>query len=570
MTVKFLNQAGLYTSEKIASDKDHYICCGCVFNPPKEQSLIDFYAGLAKDPKSLINYETDIALAYHQADQNRVVLLRDAAGITPLFYARHNQGWAFATNLDDLFKILGGPPPLNELTFFDFVATHYRHVFRDPSRTFHQGVNQVPAGSYVILNQDKAIVERWFNMPFDPQASKMTRQEASERYVSLLDENVKIRLKALEGERYTFTVSSGMDSAAVCALADRSSSKQLETWFIAYRDQSGSPYDETAGVEALIKETGWKLNRIDLTAPDLLSETTDLIELTKAPIITVTWLAHYVMAQRVLEQGYDYLFSGLGGDESLAGEFEHFFVFFADLFAQGETELLEKETQAWIRLHDHPVFKKSPAVRDDWFRRNIDFNAKKIKVDQNRYLANRDYFKRDWYHSISEINPPIPMPTPFPYFLSNRLFQEMNFETSPPTLWSEALSSRAAGVKGIFPMTSPRLLSLALSLPGTFKYEDGVTKMLLRRALKGILPDCSRLNPVKTGFNAPLDLWLREKKLNSDCFDLLNSASLLNLGWISRKSIETILKEHLTGAKNHMMLLWPLICTAIFVEKNRA
>jgi asparagine synthetase B (glutamine-hydrolysing) len=258
----------------------------------------------------------------------------------------------------------------------------------------------------------------------------------------------------------------------------------------------------------------------------------------------------------------------LGGDESLAGEFEHFFVFFADLRAEGREELLRRETKAWIRLHDHPVFKKSPQVRDEWFGKNIDFVNSEIRVDQDRYLANREYFDQRWWTYMDKSAPPIPMPHPFPYFLSNRLFQEMNFETSPPTIWSESLSSRAAGVKGVFPMASPRLSSLALSCPGTLKYHQGLTKMLLRRGLAGILPDCSRLNPVKTGFNAPLDLWLREPGLQAGVHDLLTSSSFASLGWISQENVERILSEHKNYLRNHMMLLWPLISTAVFLEKN--
>jgi asparagine synthase (glutamine-hydrolysing) len=358
-----------------------------------------------------------------------------------------------------------------------------------------------------------------------------------------------------------------MDSATVASLAYKHLGKPLECWFMAYKDQSDSPYDESKGVNDLIKATGWKLNRVDLTAPDLLAETEALMELTKAPMITVTWLAHFVLAKQARTAGNSFLFSGLGGDESLAGEFEHFFVFFADLKASGQDELLAKETEAWIRLHDHPVFKKSPAVRDDWFKRNIDFASGTILVDQRRYLAVQEYFDQAWWREMEAKEPPIPMPHPYPYYLSNRLFQEMNYETSTPTLWSEALSSKAAGIKGVFPMTSPKLLRLALSAPGTFKYQDGVTKMLLRRALKGILPESSRLNPVKTGFNAPLDEWLKEPKLLKDVHDLLVSPPFSNLNWLAKGATDRILTEHKSGARNHMMLLWPLISAAIFLRK---
>lgn len=566
MSVTYHEGGGFYSpAAGPLGQSDSHVSLGQVFNPGGDSPSV-LMSKIAGNPAFLNTVESDLSLAYHHAKEDRLTLVRDGCGATPLFYARHEGGVAFAFDLPSLFRIIGGAPPLDEGAFYDFAATHYRHVFRVPARTFHQGVYQVPAGRSVSIKGDKLDEKLWLDLSFDPLAASMAPMDASKRYVSLLEASVHKRLAALSGKNLGFTVSSGMDSASVAALAARDLGRPLETWFVAYKDQSGSPYDETAGVDALIKATGWKLNRVDLTAPDLLGETKKLMELVRAPIITVTWLAHHVLAKKAREFGHEFLFSGLGGDESLAGEFEHFFAYFADLKAQGHAALLDKETAAWIRLHDHPVFKKTPEVRDDWLNRNIDFASRTIKVDQKRYAAVRKWFNPEWVASREAASPPVPMPHPYPFFLSNRLFQEMNFETSPPTLWSEALTSRAAGLKGVFPMASRECLAFALSSPGTNKYENGVTKMLLRRAMKGILPDESRLNPVKTGFNAPLDLWLRNKKLNSDCRDLFRSQKFRSLGWLKPGSVDAILDEHLSGSQNHMMLLWPLISTALFLD----
>jgi asparagine synthetase B (glutamine-hydrolysing) len=204
-------------------------------------------------------------------------------------------------------------------------------------------------------------------------------------------------------------------------------------------------------------------------------------------------------------------------------------------------------------------------VRDDWIRRNVDLASGEIRVDQPRYTQFRSYFDPDWVSQMEGSIPAPPMPRPDPFFLSNRLVQEMSHETSPPTLWSEALSSRAGGVRGLFPMASPRLFRLALSLPGTHKYQDGVTKMILRRSTKGLLPDSSRLNPVKTGFNAPLGSWLRNPATAKAALDLLLGSPLAGKGWLPKGGLERILSEHAGGAKNHAMLLWPLIQAALFL-----
>ncbi|MDR0622411.1 MAG: hypothetical protein LBJ61_11130, partial [Deltaproteobacteria bacterium] len=290
MPIALKNQALIYTPGP-GGQSDGYVKLGRVFNPPPGQTEPELMSQLAENPRLMAGLETDLSLAHYRAKDDKLVLIRDGCGLSPLFYAPKDGGWVVAFELGTLFEILGGPPPMDEETFFDFVATHYRYVFRDPGRTFHKGVRQVPPGTALTLSAGTQKLERWLNLSFWDEIPKLGPQAAAEKYVSLLDENVALRLKALEGERYAFTVSSGMDSSTVAALAYRHLGKPLECWFMAYKDLADSPYDESQGVNDLIKATGWKLNRVDLTAPDLLEETSALMELTKAPMITVTWLA---------------------------------------------------------------------------------------------------------------------------------------------------------------------------------------------------------------------------------------------------------------------------------------
>ncbi|MDR1165501.1 MAG: asparagine synthase [Deltaproteobacteria bacterium] len=537
---------------------------GQIFSPALSRPSLD---AIAAAPALLNDLESDLSLISFNPQRDELTLIRDAVGATPLFYAFNRDGsLASAFSLPALFPLLDWVPTYDEETLFDFLATHYRYIFREPTRSFYKGVFQVPAGHFLRFLDGKAELQKWLRLPHDPQAALLSAEEAGTLYLERLRENVRLRLDSLAESAVAFTVSSGLDSSTVASLAGGFLGKPLDAYYMAYRSSKGTPYDETEGVLALTRAKGWKLTRLDLEAPDLLKDASALMEITLAPVATVTWLAHFKLAQRIRGDGFDRYFSGLGGDESLAGEFEHFFLFFADLFREGQSELLEKETQAWSRLHDHPVFRKNSAVRDSYFARNINFTQGAIKTDLTRYEQNLDYFHPDWARAFRD-RPSPPMPTPYRAFLSNRLYQEMSYETSPPTMWSEALSSQAAGIKGLFPMASPWLFSFALSLPGTVKYRDGLTKWPLRLATRGILPETTRLNPVKTGFNAPLDLFLREKKVADEVFDLLLSSELPRLGWITPASLHRVKDEHLSETRDHMSLVWPLLSAALFLEK---
>ncbi|MDR1313149.1 MAG: hypothetical protein LBQ12_05505 [Deltaproteobacteria bacterium] len=540
---------------------------GCVFSLAKDDR--EGLQGVLDDPGQLNSMESDASIIWHDEAEDAVKCIRDAAGATPVYYAKTRKGWALSFSLGTLFPLLDKPPKPREDTLYDFLATHYRYLFRDPRRTFHEGVMQVPAGHVLTLKGEKAKLEPWLDLSFDPVPGTAEVQEAADRYLSMLRENVSLRLSALASSGFAFTVSSGLDSSTVAALASEIMDAPVECWYMGYSSAKGSPYDETRGVQALTGAKGWTLHPLDLDSPDLVREASEMMDRTLAPLATVTWLAGGVLARHAAEHGCAYLFSGLGGDESLAGEFDHFMYFFADLFRDGEETLLARETEFWAKLHDHPVFRKTPETRDAYLKRLIDFKTGGIRVDLSRYTQNRAWFDEGWVRSMETMIPPPQMPCPDPYFLSNRLYQEMTYETSPPTLWSEHLASSAYWVKGVFPMASPRLFRFALSLPGTFKYQNGLTKMLLRRSVKGLLPEYTRLNPVKTGFNAPLDHWLRDPATAKEVRDVILSSPLPATGWLVPGAAEKIIAEHLSGARNHMMLLWPLLSTALFLEKNK-
>ncbi len=371
-----------------------------------------------------------------------------------------------------------------------------------------------------------------------------------------------VKLRARRSLKPVFTVSSGLDSSTVASLAARELG-DIDVFSVGYSGPGSEEYDETQGVAELVKGKNWRWTHLVMERPDLVTETEKLISLTGSPVVTVTWLAYYLMARQL--PGFNDWFNGIGGDENLAGEFGHFFYFFADLKKEGHQARLKEEVEAWSRLHDHPVFRKNPEVLSRFWARNIDFKIGEIKVDQEVYQANWRFFDPDWTGRFGAPSPP--MPRPFPNFLSNRLWQEIQFETTPPTLWGQFMGNQALGLTGVSPLMSLSLFRLSLSLSGRVKYDRGLTKALMRRGLKGILPESLRLNVKKTGFNAPIQQWFKEPQVYRPFMELLRDGPLAKTGWLKKGAVDQIYREHQTGQANHMMLLWPLLNASLFLGK---
>ena len=280
------------------------------------------------------------------------------------------------------------------------------------------------------------------------------------------------------------------------------------------------------------------------------------------PVATATWLSHYLMCGAVRRLEIGALFGWLGGDELNAGEYEHFFYFFADLKAAGQDEVLRKETGSWIEHHDHPVFKKSFSVMEEGLKRLVDLSqpgrclADRGRLERYRAALNPGFFRLERYEPAMDLV--------FKSYLKNRAHHDLFRETMPCCLRAADRNGAALGVTHIMPFLDHRLVEFMFRVPGSMKIRDGVTKRLLREAMKGILPEVTRTRVKKTGWNAPAHRWFTGKGKEL-ILDLARSREFRERGIYDPAEVERLAVEHeeivLSGrtADNHMMFLWQVL-----------
>ena len=216
----------------------------------------------------------------------------------------------------------------------------------------------------------------------------------------------------------------------------------------------------------------------------------------------------------------------------------------------------------WVEHHDHPIHRKSLAVVEAHFGRVVDFSQPgrclpdRARLD--RYLAalNPEFYRLEEFTPVME--------APFTSYLKNRTFQDIFQETAPCCLRAEDRQAAAYGLEHFDPFFDYRLLEFMFRVPGSMKIRDGVTKILLREAMRGVLPEETRGRIKKTGWNAPAHVWFSGAKLDW-VRDTIASREFGARGIYARAELERLLVEHdriVGGAElrdNHMMFLWQLV-----------
>ena len=115
----------------------------------------------------------------------------------------------------------------------------------------------------------------------------------------------------------------------------------------------------------------------------------------------------------------------------------------------------------------------------------------------------------------------------------------------------------AASIEARVPILDHRVVEFAVNLPPAMKMRLGQTKVLLRRAMAGRLPDTVLRKP-KQGFGMPMKHWLRGP-LRELMTDVLSSEAVAREGYFRAQCVERWISEHLQGDADHSHRLWALL-----------
>jgi asparagine synthase (glutamine-hydrolysing) len=516
-------------------------------------------------PRVLSRLNGELALALLDEGDGSLSLARDRFGIKPLYYVADRGRLAFASQPRALLTLPDVPRDVDPAFVARFAGCHYRVFDNDPERSPYRAIAQVPAAQ--VLRWRNGHLDRTTYFQLQEQGDLDLPEAALvERCRETLLDAVRLRLPG--SDRRGFTLSGGMDSSSVLACAVALTGEKQPALSSTYRDAT---YDESSDIKTILNATVSQWHPVPADDPDLPTLVDRMVAANDEPVATATWLAHFVLCQQASELGFATLFGGLGGDELNAGEYEYFFFHFADLKAAGDQAALASEIDRWVEYHDHPVWKKSAAVVERALRELVDLETPgRCRPDRKRLTRWLGAVRRE-YHDLWGFEPV--MDTPFRSYLKNRTYQDLYRETAPCCLRAADRQCTAFGLDVSWPFYDHRLVELMFQVPGRLKIRQGVTKHLLREAMRGIVPEETRTRIKKTGWNAPAHVWFCEAGREL-VLDLLSSRAFRERGIYHPARVRELLDEHQAVVSegrpvdNHMMFLWQLVNLELWLRRH--
>jgi asparagine synthase (glutamine-hydrolysing) len=127
----------------------------------------------------------------------------------------------------------------------------------------------------------------------------------------------------------------------------------------------------------------------------------------------------------------------------------------------------------------------------------------------------------------------------------------------------------AASTEVRVPFLDRRLAEfMATQVPPSMKLKGKwrpTTKYLLRKAMKGTLPD-EVLDQPKAGFGAPVNGWIGGE-LDPMIRDLLSESRVKDRGWFEPTEVADVLREHRQGRADKSLQIWALLTFELWEQQ---
>jgi asparagine synthase (glutamine-hydrolysing) len=155
----------------------------------------------------------DFAFALWDGVKRQVFCARDRLGIRPFYYYCDSSKFIFGSEINSLLQHPGVPNQLNEA----MVGLYLSGGFSDGEQTFYRGIQQLPAGQFLLVNQGQLSKQLYWELEPDQTINLASDEEYVHRFHELFEEAVRCRLRS--PTPVAVTLSGGLDSSSIFCTA---------------------------------------------------------------------------------------------------------------------------------------------------------------------------------------------------------------------------------------------------------------------------------------------------------------------------------------------------------------
>jgi asparagine synthase (glutamine-hydrolysing) len=497
------------------------------------------------------------AFAVWDSARRELLLARDRLGIKPLYYALDGDGALyFASEIKALVEARAVAPEINYPALPDYLANHA------PSgeQTLFRGVKRLLPGHTLTWRDGQVEVRKYWDLSFARNGhSVVSDRDAIEQWTELFRDAVRSHLMA--DVPLGVFLSGGIDSSAIAAMMSEMTTEPIKTFSVGFAEREANELEYARTVARAFntdhQEVVVSPDAFFAVMPKLIwHEDEPLGHLASVPLYFVSELA---------ARNVKVVLTGEGSDELMAGYYRYWkTVYNLSLGARyhGWTpEALRRAARAGIAcLPDGSSLRRK--LSRTFLSRTPDV--------ESLYLDNFAVFSREQQLRLLTAEAKDRAGSLDPYAVTRRRLAQSDATTTlnrllyvdaktylHELLMKQDQMSMAASLESRVPFLDHRLVEFTARLPERMKLRRMTTKYVLRRGMKGVLPEPILKRP-KMGFPVPVGAWFRGA-YRSVIDDYALGERSRDRGVFDPAFVGALVAEHQSGARDHSQRLWSLV-----------
>lgn len=501
------------------------------------------------------------SIVIYKSKEKVVIAINDHLGSKPLYYFKSEEIFLISSRINAIASMINKNKP-NDSRIRDY----FIFFNGKPGETFFDNIQRLEPGSLITFHNNKVTINKYFGYDLSKKIVYKNDYEYEDHFREIFLNTVSALSNFLNKKYIGSSLSGGLDSTSItCAL--KHLNKNVVPQSVLFEGLQGNDAqiaDERSYMHEVSKKYNLEIDYLPLNNFGCISEYPEAILNNDEPPSLINGYIHSTIFKNLKDKNIDILFDGYDGDTSVSHGYEH-------LYELGRKFHLFKLFKEYFYLN-----KNHGIDRVNYLKAIKQYSLKSYIPKRLFWLYNKQKSTQmaplEWYKKInSEImNPPsfnevmnnyngLPIAN---LYTKNSQYAHYSDIINPTIEMSLNLINHSANMYGIdmkFPFMDRKLIEFCLSIPSSQKLKNGVSRSILRRSLKNIIPTSIFNRHTKSD----LSPFSRNEICNLDDRKILETAEKIN--FLDTKYIKNNL---LPNKAENMMEVYQIIIFDAWLNKN--
>ena len=480
------------------------------------------------------------SFAIWDKNKNELFMARDGFGIKPLYYAKFNDTFMFASEP----KAFLANPDFEKKLNTDILSAYLCFNSVPTSETFFKGVYRLDPGTCLIYKDGKIKTKSFFTLEFKEKNDDM------DKIVDNIDKAMKnsVEYHQISDVEVGSFLSSGIDSSYIVSLA-----KPDKTFTVGYDNPK---FDEISYAKDLSDKLGIENYSKKITMDEYIESFPKIMYYMDEPLADPSAIALYFVSE-IASKEVKVVLSGEGADEFFAG----YNSYQEELTMQGYMKL-----PYFLRHIVSNIVSIFPDIRGFNFLYRRGQKLENYNIGLGRVF--RDKEAQSIVKIPNQINTKDIVKNVYDRYKDNSTLIQRQMIDYYYWLVNDFLhavdrNTMMFGLEARTPFLDNKVYEVAKSLPTYAKINKETTKVALRKAASKVIPN-EAYKKKKLGFPVPLREWIKTDKLYNIIKEKFNGESAKL--FFDTKKINKLLEEHKNGKRDSYKKVWTIYTFLVWYD----